>query len=182
MKQKKELDLSIIITYKDGHTETFPSLKEASESCGVSESALKIRANKSRQGSISKKDKIGAKWVSDTTFRHFQAKKSKSKGNGFELDIIKELTELGYKGLVSSRSQNKNLDNAKVDIAETGDKLPFYVQCKATAVTPNIEKISNECPLKDRPLIVMWRKQKQGSISSDYVIMPKEVLYKLLEK
>ena len=79
-RKQKELDLSIIITYKDGKEETYPSLAEASIACGISESALKIRANKSRQGSTNKKDHIGARWVSDTTFRSYQAKKSKNKG------------------------------------------------------------------------------------------------------
>jgi hypothetical protein len=97
------------------------------------------------------------------------------------LDIIKELTELGYKGLVSSRSQDRNLDNSKVDIAETEDKLPFYIQCKATLNTPNIETITEGCPLKDRSLVVFWRKQKVNSVSTDYVILPKEVLYSLLK-
>jgi hypothetical protein len=175
------LDTSVIITYKDGSVETYASLEEASAKSGLSESAIKIRCNKSRDGSTNKKDKINCKWVSDTTFRSYQAKKSKSKGNKFELDIIKELTELGYKGLMSSRSQNRNLDNSKIDIAETIDKLPFYIQCKATLNTPNIETISNECPLKDKPLIIFWRKQKVNSISSDYVILPKEVLYNLLK-
>jgi hypothetical protein len=130
---------------------------------------------------MNKKDKIHCKWIDDTTFRSYQAKKSRNKGNKFELDVIKELTELGYKGLVSSRSQNRNLDNSKVDIAETTDKLPFYIQCKATLNTPNIETISEECPLKDKPLVIFWRKQKVNSESSDYVILPKEVLYNLLK-
>lgn len=180
-RKQAELDLSIEITFKDGHKQTYPNLTEASEACGISESALKIRANKSRQGSINKKDKIGARWISDTTFRSYQAKKSKNKGSKYELDIIKELTELGYKGLVSSRAQNRNLDNAKIDIAETEDQLPFYCQCKATVNTPNIEDISEACPYKDRPLIIFWKKQREGSIAKDYVLMPKELLYKLLK-
>jgi hypothetical protein len=47
--------------------------------------------------------------------------------------------------------------------------------------TPNIETISEECPLKDKPLVIFWRKQKVNSESSDYVILPKEVLYNLLK-
>lgn len=148
----------------------------------MSEAAIKIRCNKSRQGSANKKDKIHCKWVDDTTFRSYSARKSKSKGSKYELDIIKELTELGYKGLVSSRSQNRNLDNAKIDIAETEDQLPFYCQCKATVNTPNIEDISEACPYKDRPLVIFWKKQRPESISKDYVMMPKELLYKLLQQ
>lgn len=175
------MNTSVIITYKDGVVKTYPNLVAASTESGLSEASIKIRCNKSREGSTGKKDKISCKWVDNTTFRAYQAKKSKSKGNRFELDIIKELTELGYAGLVSSRSQDRNLDNSKVDIAETEDKLPFYIQCKATLNTPNIETITEGCPLKDRPLVVFWRKQKVNSISTDYVILPKEVLYNLLK-
>ena len=174
-KQKKQLDYSVRITYPDGSMEEYASLELAAQESGLSEAAIKIRCNKSINGSANKKDKIHCQWVNESTYRSCAAKKSKLKGNHFELDVIKELTGLGYKGLVSSRSQNRNLDNAKIDIAETEDKLPFYCQCKATANTPNIEAISDECPYKDRPLIVFWRKQRQGSISKDYVIMPKEV-------
>ena len=175
------MDTSVEITYSDGSINQYSSLEEASKESNLSEAAIKIRCNKSRQGSANKKDKIRCKWINDTTFRSYQAKKSKNKGSKYELEIINELSELGYKGLVSSRSQNRNLDNAKIDIAETEDKLPFYCQCKATANTPNIEDISESCPYKDRPLIIFWKKQREGSISKDYVLMPKELLYKLLK-
>lgn len=175
------MDTSVEITYSDGSIKQYSSLEEASKESNLSEAAIKIRCNKSRQGSANKKDKIHCKWINDTTFRSYQAKKSKNKGSKYELEIIKELSELGYKGLVSSRSQNRSLDNAKIDIAETEDKLPFYCQCKATANTPNIEDISESCPYKDRPLIIFWKKQREGSISKDYVLMPKELLYKLLK-
>lgn len=115
------------------------------------------------------------------TRRHFQARKSKNKGGNWELQVIKELTELGYKGLKSSRSENRNLDNAKIDIAETEDKLPCYIQCKNTASTPNIEKIIKECPKKDRPLIIFWKKQRSSSKQHDYVLMPKDFFYTLLQ-
>lgn len=175
------MDTSVEITFPNGKKETYVSLEEAALATELSEAAIKIRCNKSRAGSASKKDKIHARWISDTTFRSYQSKKSRSKGSKYELDIIKELSELGYKGLVSSRSQNRNLDNAKIDIAETEDKLPFYCQCKATANTPNIESISEACPYKDKPLIIFWKKQKQNSISKDYVLMPKNLLYTLLQ-
>ena len=55
---------------------------------------------------------------------------SKQKGNRYELKLIKELGELGYDGLVSARSESRSLDNDKIDIAETIDKLPCYVQAK----------------------------------------------------
>lgn len=114
-------------------------------------------------------------------------KYAKNKGNAYELKIIHELEELGYKGLKSARSQSKNLDNAKVDIAETQDKLPFYVQLKCTKNTPNYFKIREECPLTDRDLVLFWNRQevKEGQVNmsskGEVVFVPKELFYKLLK-
>ena len=109
---------------------------------------------------------------------------SRNKGNAYELKIIKELTELGWKGLKSSRSESKSLDNDKIDIAETEDHLPFYVQCKKTKNCPSISDIIKACPRKDRPLVIIWNKQinKEVNMASDgeYVMMSKEFFYKLI--
>jgi hypothetical protein len=114
-------------------------------------------------------------------------KYSKQKGSNYELKIIHELESLGYEGLKSSRSQSKNLDNAKVDIAETVDKLPFYAQVKCTKNTPNYFKIQEECPLTDRDLVLFWNRQevKDGQVNmssrGEVVFVPKELFYKLLK-
>ena len=115
------------------------------------------------------------------------AKYAKTKGNNYELKIIHELEELGYAGLKSARSQSKNLDNAKVDIAETQDKLPFYVQLKCTKNTPNYFKIQEECPLTDRDLVLFWNRQevKEGQVNmssrGEVVFVPKDLFYELLK-
>lgn len=75
------MDLSVEVTYPTGNKETYTNLLEASEASGLSEAAIKIRCNKSRQGSANKKDKIHCRWINDTTFRSYQAKKSRNKGN-----------------------------------------------------------------------------------------------------
>lgn len=170
--------MTIEITFKDGHTEVFPNLTEASNACGISESALKIRANKSRQGSINKKDKIGAKWIDDTTFRSFSAKRSKHKGSNWEYELRDKFIELGYTDCVTSRGESKNLDNSKVDIAS--DMLPFYCQAKNTANTPNYFGISNLCPLKDKPFVVCWKKADEQNKA--VAIVPIEYFYELLRK
>lgn len=111
---------------------------------------------------------------------------AKQKGNNYELKIIKELIALGYNGLKSSRSESKNLDNDKIDIAETEDKLPMYVQCKCTKVYPDVIANIKNCPRKDRPLVIMWNKQvvKNQNMGSDgeFVIMTKDFFYELLKK
>ena len=175
---KKELDLSIEITYKDGHTETYSNLEEASKACGISESALKIRANKSRQGSINKKDKIGARWINDTTFRSYSAKKSKQKGSNWEYELRDKFKELGYTDCVTSRGESKSLDNAKIDIAS--DTLPFYCQAKNTTNTPNYFTISEACPFKDKPFVICWKKSdEQGKAIA---IIPINYFYELIKQ
>lgn len=177
-KRKQELNTAIRITFKNGQTSEFSSIEEASESTGLSVAALKIRCNKN----TTPKDGISAEWIDTYTKRYYMAKKNKSKGSGFEYQVIKELTELGFNGLKTSRGESKALDNAKVDVADTENVLSCYIQCKATANTPNIEKISNECPLKDKPLVVMWKKQNAESREHEYVLMPKDYFYYLLSK
>lgn len=109
-----------------------------------------------------------------------------TKLNTYETKLIHELTEIGYEGLKSSRSQSKNLDDAKIDIAETEDKLPMYVQAKCTRNTPSYFKIAEECPLKDRPLCVFWNAQevKDGDVNmsskGEVVFVPKDFFYELL--
>ena len=113
---------------------------------------------------------------------------SRRKGNAYELKIIKELEALGYDELKSSRSESRSLDNDKIDIAQLStaeNELPFYVQCKATKVTPSISKIIKDCPRKDKPLIIVWNKQinKEVNMASDgeYVMMTKEYFYELVK-
>lgn len=137
-----------------------------------------MRANKN---SIPK-DKICVEWVDEHTKRSYKAKQSKRKGNSYELKIIRELTDLGFSGLKSSRSESRALDNAKIDIADTENVLDFYGQCKRTKNTPNIETISESCPYKDKPLIIFWNKESENVHNNEYVLMPKEYFYKLLKK
>lgn len=176
MSKQRELDLSVEITYKD-KTIVYSNLEDASKGSGLSISAIKIRCNKSRQGSANKKDKIHCKWVNDTTFRSFQAKKSRNKGGNLESEIVNNLKELGY-DVCRSAGESKNLDNNKVDIA--GD-CPFAIQAKCTQNLPNYFKIRTECTDK-RPLALIWKKVSDGISPGTLAIIPVEYFYKLLEK
>lgn len=145
---------------------------------GLSLQTLKIRANKN---SIPK-DGIQVEWIDEHTKRSYKASQNKRKGNGYELKIIHELTDLGFEGLKSSRSESRNLDSAKIDIADTLGVLDFYGQCKRTKNTPNIESISESCPYKDKPFVIFWSKESNMQINNEYVLMPKKYFYKLLKK
>lgn len=176
---KKQVNTSVEVTYKNGSKEVFETIELASEKTGLEINSIKARANKPGAGSKSK-DGMTFIWADPSVRRSKQAAKSRKKGSKYELDIIHQLTDLGFKGLKSSRSESKNLDNAKIDIAETEDHLSCYIQCKATANTPNIESITDACPIKDRPLVIFWKKQKINEKQPEFVLLPKEYFYKLL--
>lgn len=172
------MDTSVEITFPNGRKETYVSLEEAALATNLSEAAIKIRCNKGRGGSANKKDKIHARWISDTTFRSYQAKKSKSKGSRFETEIVNKLKELGF-DVCRSASESKKLDNNKVDIA--GD-CPFAIQAKNTQNLPNYFTIRENCP-DERPLALLWKKVgEENSISEGTLaIIPVEYFYQLLK-
>ena len=162
---------------KGGQSYVYESIEVASEMTGLSQQTLKIRANKN---SIPK-DGIQVEWIDPHTKKHYTAKRSKQKGSQLELDVIHKLNEIGY-NTVSSRSNSKNLDNAKVDVDDLIGNLPVYIQCKATQTTPSYFKIAEECPLKDKNFVVVWKKQdKDGGQSPGTVfIAPIDMLYDYL--
>lgn len=83
------------------------------------------------------------------------ARYSKTKGNHYEQKIAKELRELGYKGVVTSRSESKSTDDNKVDLIDKEGKLPCYIQLKATQATPAYYTIKKECSFNDKPFVVI---------------------------
>lgn len=155
-----KLNTSVEITLKDGSIKIATSLEEASQISGLSEAAIKIRCNKGREGSSNKKDKIHCKWVNDTTFRHYQAKKSKNKGSNWEAEIVNRLKELGYTDVCRAAGESKKLDANKIDIYGSTE---CAIQAKCTQNLPNYFKIRKECN-DPRPLAIFWK--KVGDINS----------------
>lgn len=176
MKQKN-LNTAVKITNKRGDSVVYDSLEVASEMTGLTEQALKIRANKN---SIPK-DGLRVEWIDPSTKKHYTAKRSKQKGNQLELDIVHKLNEIGY-NTCSSRAQNKTLDAAKVDIYDIDGNLPILIQAKCTQTLPSYFKIREECPIKDLPFTMIWKKQdKEGGQSPGTVaIIPVDVLWEYL--
>lgn len=171
-------DLSVEITYKDGTKKQYPSLSEAAAESGLSEAAIKIRCNKSIDGSANKKDKIHARWLNEKTYRSYAAKKSKHKGSDYEREIVNKLNELGY-DVSRSATESKKLDNNKVDIA--GD-CPFAIQAKCTQNLPNYYTI-REASTDPRPLALLWKKvaEVNGISKGQLAIIPIEYFYELLK-
>ena len=176
-----ELNTSCRATFKDGTTQEFNSIEEASEKTGLSIASIKIRCNKP---GASGKDKTTFEWLDIFTKRHYQAKKSKNKGSAFETEVINRLKEIGYTGCVRAAGESKKADNNKIDIVDTDRKLPVNIQCKNTQNLPNYFTIRDACSDKSKPFVMAWKKAAEGgSVSPGTVfIIPDTLFYELLSK
>lgn len=179
-RQQKDLDTSCRATFKDGRTEDFASIEEASEKTGISVASIKIRCNKPGCGG---KDKTTFEWLDEHTRRSYQAKKSRNKGASWEREVRDKLIEIGYTGVVTARGESKKVDNNKIDLIDTDGRLPINVQCKQYANTPSYFTIRDSCTDKSKPFIVMWKKSAAGSESSpgSVAIVPVDFFYQLLD-
>ena len=117
-KRQKELNTSCRATFKDGHTEEFSSIEEASEKTGLTVASIKIRCNKKGCGG---KDKTTFEWLDEHTKRSYQAKKSRNKGSAWELEIVHKLNDIGFE-----------VKNARRDACPDKEK-PFCVLWKQSS-------------------------------------------------
>lgn len=110
---------------------------------------------------------------------------SKNKGNRYEQKIARELREIGFTGVKTSRTQNKEADNNKVDIVDTENKLPVNIQIKKTQSIPSYFKIREESTVDPNTFCIIWAKQekKEKNICTigEVAIVPKEFFYEMLK-
>lgn len=170
---KKNLSTCITLIDKDGNETMYGTIDEAVEATGLSKRTIQMRATaeKNHKGTI-------LKWCDPTTKRSFIGKKSRRKGNGWELEIIEHLKAIGYTGCVSSRSESKRTDDAKVDIVDLNHELPCHIQAKRTKNFPSYHKIEAECPLKDKPFVIACKLEGKSPVA----ILPLDYFYKLIKK
>ena len=113
-------------------------------------------------------------------------KRNRARGNAYEVQIAKELRDLGFTGVVTSRSESKSMDDRKVDLVDVENKLFFNPQLKATINTPDYFGILNSCPFKDKPFVIFWKKIKPTESTfrsvGEVVMIPKDFFYELIKK
>ena len=80
---------------------------------------------------------------------------SKKKGNLYELKIVKELKELGFQNVVTSRSESKAMDDNKVDIIDKDNLLPAKLQLKCTQSIPSYFKIRSESTVNPEEFVII---------------------------
>lgn len=131
--------------------------------------------------------KSGKRNISGSSDKSSIGKRNKRRGNSYERRIVSELKEItGNDNLCTSRSESKKLDDAKIDIADPDNILPFYTQIKCTQAVPAIKKINSEVGKKDKPLVIIWNaqeaKEKKQVSAGEYAILPKDFFYSLIKK
>ena len=132
---------------------------------------------------MAKKEKVPKNpEVKDKKKRNLKA--NRRRGNAFEVKIAKELRELGF-DMVTSRSESKAMDNAKVDLIDKSGLMPCNLQLKKTIKYPNFLEIEKSCPIKNKPLALIWDVQRatDSTFRSDgtVVVMRKEFFYELIK-
>lgn len=132
------------------------------------------------------KKKSTASITEDKIKKKRNLKRNKKRGNLYECTIAKELRDLGFTGVVTSRSESKSMDDNKVDLIDTEHKLPFNAQLKATIKTPDFFGIKKECPFVDKPFIIFWKKTRPTDSTfraeGELVMLEKSYFYELLKK
>ena len=181
--KKKQLNTSVIATFKDGSTRTFDTIEEAAEFTQLAVNSIKARANKPGSGAKSK-DGITFNWADESVRRSKQASRNKKKGNSFELEIVHKLREIGYLGCMSARAVYKIADANKIDIVDTNGELPINLQAKYTQNMPNFFDIKEACNDTSKPFGIIWKKAgKNGEQSRGTVaVIDVDYFYKLLTK
>lgn len=169
---KKDLNTCIQITDDSGAKTMYACIDEAVQKTGLTKRQIELRATKE-----SKVKGLLFKWCDPSTRKSYLGRKSRRKGNGWELQIINSLKAIGYDGCVSSRSESKRTDDAKVDIMDINRKLPCHIQAKATKNIPNYHKIAQECTLKDLPFVIACKQENKTPIA----ILPIDFFYELLK-
>lgn len=110
---------------------------------------------------------------------------SKNKGSAYERKIAKELRELGFTGVVTSRSESKSKDDDKIDLIDKDGYLPIEIQLKSTQATPSYFKIREESSVDNKKFVIIWAKQEKKETNictvGECAIISKELLYELIK-
>lgn len=80
---------------------------------------------------------------------------NRNRGHRAEQKIVKELKELGFKGVVSSRSESKSTDDNKIDIIDKENKLPCYIQIKHSLQTPQYFTIREQSTVPNEDFVII---------------------------
>ena len=113
------------------------------------------------------KKKIKKKDVKEikSNIRKRSGRYQKCKGNSYERQIARELRELGFEGIKTSRSESKSTDDNKIDLIDINGILPLGIQLKKTKATPSYFTIREQTTWNNDLFCILWNKQINGNIN-----------------
>ena len=100
---------------------------------------------------------------------------SKNKGSAYERKLAKEMRSFGYVNCKTSRFESKMLDDAGVDLTNTG---MFNIQAKAVErLSPSYHEILSSMPKDNNYNLIYHKRNRKGEV----VVMSKEDWYEIKE-
>lgn len=114
-------------------------------------------------------------------------KQNKRRGSNFERQIAKQLRELGFSQVVTSRAESKSTDDNKIDIIDKAGQLPFdmQIQTKKTSSTPSYFGIREQSTVDNEKFVILWSKtERRGEkmmTVGNCAMMDLEMFYKLIK-
>tara|TARA_R100001591_G_scaffold16558_2_gene22900 strand:- start:349 stop:693 length:345 start_codon:yes stop_codon:yes gene_type:complete len=100
---------------------------------------------------------------------------SKNKGSAYERKLAKEFREFGFSKCKTSRFESKMLDDAGVDLTNTG---VFNVQAKAVErLSPSYHEILSNMPTDNNYNVIFHKRNRKGEV----VVMTKEDFYDIMQ-
>ena len=99
---------------------------------------------------------------------------SKQKGSAYERKLAKEFREFGFDKCKTSRFESKMLDDAGVDLTNTGI---FNVQAKAVERLGSYHNILDSMPKGTNYNLIFHKRNRLGEV----VVMTKDDFYDIME-
>jgi len=100
---------------------------------------------------------------------------SKNKGSAYERKLAIEFREFGFNDCKTSRFESKMLDDAGVDLTNTG---VFSVQAKAVErLAPSYHDILSSMPNDNNYNLIFHKRNRKGEV----VVMSKEDFYDIMQ-
>lgn len=121
-----------------------------------------------------------------------KSSRNRSAGHNYERDVVKALNKSGFIHAVSSRSENRSRDNAKVDICNKDEykngRFGYNLQCKSIAGPVPYIKLLSEIEQLDSCINVILHRYTKKSlggkfmVKGEYAIMSQADFIKLISK
>lgn len=82
-------------------------------------------------------------------------KYNRTRGHNAERKVVKELKELGFSGVTTSRQESKSADDNKIDIIDKNNQLPCFIQIKHTINVPQYFTIREQTTVPNEDFCII---------------------------